>query len=46
MEFLVGILYGAIKLLYRSRPAILAEMQDTRTQLWGYAALEILSPPA
>jgi FkbM family methyltransferase len=36
-------LYGAIKLLHReSRPAILAEVQDTRTQPWGYAAREII----
>ncbi len=39
----LSVLYGAMKLLHReSRPAILAEVQDTRTQLWGYAAREIL----
>jgi FkbM family methyltransferase len=36
-------LHGAMKLLHRkSRPAILAEVQDTRTRPWGYAAREIL----
>ena len=39
----LSVLYGAMKLLHReSRPAILAEVQDTRTQPWGYAAREIL----
>ena len=39
----LSVLYGAMKLLYReSRPAILAEVQDARTQPWGYAAREIL----
>ena len=36
-------LYGAMKLLQREpRPAILAEVQDTRTRPWGYAAKDIL----
>src|SRR5256886_4843184 len=39
----LSVLYGAMKLLHReSRPAILAEVRDTRTQPWGYAAREIL----
>ncbi len=39
----LSVLYGAMKLLHReSRPAILAEVQDTRTQPWGYAAREII----
>jgi FkbM family methyltransferase len=39
----LSVLYGAMKLLHReSRPAILAEVQDTRTHPWGYAAREIL----
>jgi len=39
----LSVLYGAMKLLHgRSRPAILAEVQDIRTQPWGYAAREIL----
>lgn len=39
----LSVLYGAMKLLHReSRPAILAEVQDTRTQPWGYAAREIV----
>jgi len=39
----LSVLYGAMKLLRReSRPAILAEVQDTRTQPWGYAAREII----
>jgi FkbM family methyltransferase len=39
----LSVLYGAMKLLQReSRPAILAEVQDTRTQPWGYAAREIV----
>jgi FkbM family methyltransferase len=36
-------LYGAMKLLRGdSRPAMLVEVQDVRTQCWGYAAREIL----
>lgn len=36
-------LYGAMGLLHReSRPAMLVEVQDVRTQRWGYAAREIL----
>jgi FkbM family methyltransferase len=39
----LSVLYGAMKLLQReSRPTILAEVQDTRTQPWGYAAREIV----
>jgi FkbM family methyltransferase len=39
----LSVLYGAMKLLQReSRPAILAEVQDTRTRPWGYAAREII----
>jgi tRNA (mo5U34)-methyltransferase len=39
----LSVLYGAMKLLQRkSRPAILAEVQDIRTQPWGYAAREII----
>ena len=39
----LSVLYGAMKLLHgESRPAILAEVQDARTQPWGYAAREIL----
>jgi len=39
----LSVLYGAMKLLHReSRPAILAEVQDSRTKAWGYAAREIL----
>ena len=39
----LSVLYGAMKLLRKeSRPAILAEVQDTRTQPWGYAAREII----
>jgi FkbM family methyltransferase len=39
----LSVLYGAMKLLQReSRPTILAEVQDTRTQPWGYAAREII----
>ena len=39
----LSVLYGAMKLLQREpRPAILAEVQDTRTQPWGYAAREII----
>lgn len=37
------VLYGAMKLLNRkSRPAMLVEVQDVRTEPWGYAAREIL----
>lgn len=37
------VLYGALKLLNgKSRPAMLVEVQDLRTQRWGYAAREIL----
>ena len=39
----LSVLYGAMKLLRReSRPAILAEVQDSRTEPWGYAAKEII----
>jgi FkbM family methyltransferase len=39
----LSVLRGARKLLLReSRPAILAEVQDIRTQPWGYAAREII----
>ncbi len=39
----LSVLYGAMKLLHREwRPAILAEVQDIRTQPWGYAAREII----
>jgi len=39
----LSVLYGAMKLLQREkRPAILAEVQDIRTEPWGYAAREIL----
>jgi hypothetical protein len=39
----LSVLYGATKLLQReSRPAILAEVQDIRTQPWGYPAREII----
>ena len=39
----LSVLYGAMKLLHReSRPAILAEVQDSRTEAWGYAAKEII----
>ncbi len=39
----LSVLYGAMKLLHgESRPAILAEVQDTRTRPWGYAAREII----
>jgi FkbM family methyltransferase len=39
----LSVLYGAMRLLVReSRPAILAEVQDIRTQPWGYAAREII----
>jgi tRNA (mo5U34)-methyltransferase len=36
-------LYGAMKLLHgKSRPAMLVEVQDVRTEPWGYAAREIV----
>jgi FkbM family methyltransferase len=39
----LGVLQGAAGILNgSSRPAILAEVQDLRTQPWGYAAREIL----
>lgn len=39
----LSVLYGAMKLLnQKSRPAMLVEVQDVRTQRWGYAAREIL----
>ena len=39
----LSVLYGVMRVLLRgSRPAILAEVQDTRTQPWGYAAREII----
>jgi len=39
----LSVLYGAMKLLQgESRPAILAEVQDTRTRPWDYAAREII----
>jgi len=39
----LSVLYGATKLLQsESRPAILAEVQDIRTQPWGYPAREII----
>jgi tRNA (mo5U34)-methyltransferase len=39
----LSVLVGAMKLLRgQSRPAILAEVQDARTQPWGYAGREIL----
>ncbi len=39
----LSVLYGAMKLLQgEARPAILAEVQDIRTQPWGYPAREIL----
>jgi FkbM family methyltransferase len=39
----LSVLFGAIKLLQgEARPAILAEVQDVRTQPWGYPAREIL----
>jgi len=39
----LSVLRGAMKLLEgESRPAILAEVQDARTEAWGYAAREIL----
>ncbi len=40
----LSVLQGATELLSRSpRPVILAEVQDIRTQPWGYRALEIIS---
>ena len=33
---------GASRILQQSRPAILAEVQDSRTKAWGYAAGDIL----
>jgi FkbM family methyltransferase len=39
----LGALYGATELLSSAaRPAILAEVQDLRTEPWGYAAREII----
>jgi FkbM family methyltransferase len=39
----LSVLHGAMELLQReSRPAILAEVEDIRTQPWGYAAREII----
>jgi FkbM family methyltransferase len=39
----LSVLHGAMKMLEgESRPAILAEVQDSRTAAWGYAAREIL----
>ncbi len=39
----LSVLYGAMKVLHgESRPAILAELQDSRTEPWGYAAKEII----
>ena len=39
----LSVLRGTMKLLQReSRPAILAEVQDTRTRPWDYAAREII----
>jgi FkbM family methyltransferase len=39
----LSVLHGAMKLLQREpRPAILAEVQDIRTEPWGYAAREII----
>jgi len=39
----LSVLYGAMKVLHgESRPAILAEVQDSRTEPWGYAAKEII----
>jgi FkbM family methyltransferase len=39
----LSVLYSAMKLLNgESRPAILSEVRDTRTEPWGYAAREIL----
>ena len=39
----LSVLCGAMKLLHgESRPAILAEVRDTRTHPWGYGAREII----
>jgi len=39
----LSVLYGVMRILLRgSRPAILAEVQDIRTQPWGYTAREII----
>ena len=39
----LSVFYGAMGLLHReNRPAMLVEVQDVRTQRWGYAAREIL----
>src|SRR5260370_30004700 len=39
----LSVLYGAMKLLQRvSRPAILAEVQDSRTEVCGYPSREII----
>jgi len=39
----LSVLYGVMRLLLRkSRPAILAEVQDVRTLPWGYAARDII----
>jgi len=39
----LSVLYGVMRILPRgSRPAILAEVQDIRTQPWGYTAREII----
>jgi hypothetical protein len=39
----LSVLYGAMKVLHgESPPAILAEIQDSRTEPWGYAAKEII----
>src|SRR6266853_2897164 len=39
----LSVLYGAMKVWHgESRPAILAELQDSRTEPWGYAAKEII----
>jgi len=39
----LAVLHGARRLLQAApRPAILAEVEDTRTQPWGYAAREIM----
>lgn len=38
----LSFLQGAARTLERWRPVILAEVQDTRTRPWGYAAREII----
>jgi FkbM family methyltransferase len=38
----LSVLRGAQRTLAESRPVILAEVQDLRTQAWGYAAQEII----